>query len=70
VITTSYPTTSQVGVAARLNQVAMIFSEDFDSNATLDGARFIDQLASEFVRENCGTFMVWQPRKYRQVATF
>jgi len=38
---TSYPATSQVGAAARLNQVAMLLSEDFDSNAALDGVRFI-----------------------------
>lgn len=45
---------AQVWAAARLNQVPLIFSEDFNSNATLEGVRFVNPFASDFVLENWG----------------
>ena len=43
---------AQVWATARLNQVPLIFSEDFNSDATLDGVRFINPFAPDFVLEN------------------
>lgn len=45
---------AQVWAAARLNQTPVIFSEDFNSGAMLDGVRFINPFASDFVLENWG----------------
>ena len=45
---------AQVWATARLNQVPVIFSEDFNSNATLEGVRFVNPFASDFVLENWG----------------
>ncbi len=45
---------AQVWAAARLNQTPVIFSEDFNSGATLDGVRFINPFASDFVLEKWG----------------
>ena len=45
---------AQVWATARLNQVPLIFSEDFNSNATLEGVRFINPFAPDFVLENWG----------------
>ena len=45
---------AQVWATARLNQVPVIFSEDFSSNATLEGVRFVNPFASDFVLENWG----------------
>jgi len=45
---------AQVWAAARLNQVPVIFSEDFNPNATLEGVRFVNPFASDFVLENWG----------------
>jgi predicted nucleic acid-binding protein len=43
-----------VWATARLNQVPVIFSEDFTANATLEGVRFVNPFASDFVLENWG----------------
>ena len=43
---------AQVWATARLNQVPVIFSEDFNSNATLEGVRFVNPFASDFMLEN------------------
>ncbi len=45
---------AQVWATARLNQVPLIFSEDFNSDATLEGVRFINPFAPDFVLENWG----------------
>jgi predicted nucleic acid-binding protein len=45
---------AQVWAAARLNQVPVIFSEDFNPNATLEGVRFVNPFAPDFVLENWG----------------
>ncbi len=45
---------AQVWAAARLNQTPIIFSEDFNSGVTLDGVRFINPFASDFVIEKWG----------------
>jgi len=45
---------AQVWATARLNQVPVIFSEDFNSNATLEGVRFVNPFASDFMLENLG----------------
>jgi predicted nucleic acid-binding protein len=45
---------AQVWAAARLNQTPVIFSEDFNSGATLDGVRFINPFALDFVLEQWG----------------
>ena len=45
---------AQVWAAARLNQVPVIFSEDFNSGAMLEGVRFVNPFATDFVLENWG----------------
>jgi predicted nucleic acid-binding protein len=45
---------AQVWATARLNQVPIIFSEDFNTNATLEGVRFVNPFAPDFVLENWG----------------
>jgi predicted nucleic acid-binding protein len=45
---------AQVWATARLNQVSVIFSEDFNPNATLEGVRFVNPFAADFVLENWG----------------
>ena len=42
---------AQIWAMARLNQVPVIFSEDFNSGATLEGVRFVNPLADDFVLE-------------------
>ena len=42
---------AQIWAAARLNQVPLIFSEDFDSGAVLEGVRFVNPFAPDFVIE-------------------
>lgn len=39
---------AQIWATARLNQVAVIFSEDFSTLATLDGVRFINPMTYDF----------------------
>ena len=43
---------AQVWATARMNQWPVIFSEDFNANATLEGVRFVNPFASDFVLEN------------------
>jgi predicted nucleic acid-binding protein len=45
---------AQVWATARLNQVPVVFSEDFNSNTTLEGVRFVNPFATDFVLENWG----------------
>ncbi len=40
---------AQIWAAARLNQIPIIFSEDFSSGTTLEGVRFVDPFAADFV---------------------
>ena len=42
---------AQVWATARLNQIPVIFSEDFTSGITLEGVRIINPFASDFVVE-------------------
>ena len=42
---------AQLWATARLNQVPAIFSEDFDTGATLDGVRFVNPFAPDFALE-------------------
>ena len=42
---------AQIWATARLNQVPVIFSEDFTSGITLEGVRIINPFASDFVVE-------------------
>ena len=39
---------AQIWAVARLNQVPVIFSEDFNSNSVLDGVRFVNPFSAEF----------------------
>jgi len=43
---------AQIWATARLNQVPIIFSEDFNAGATLEGVQFIKPFAPEFVLDN------------------
>ncbi len=45
---------AQVWATARLNQVPVIFSEDYSPYMTLEAVRFINPCASDFVLENWG----------------
>ena len=42
---------AQIWASARLNQVPVIFTEDFQDGQTLEGIRFINPFADEFVIE-------------------
>ena len=42
---------AQVWAAARLNQIGVVFSEDFTEGSTLEGVRFINPFAAEFALE-------------------
>lgn len=42
---------AQIWAAARLNQIGVIFSEDFNPGSILEGVRFVNPLAEEFVIE-------------------
>ncbi|MFO7632755.1 MAG: PIN domain-containing protein [Caldilinea sp.] len=42
---------AQIWAAARLNQIGVIFSEDFNPGSILEGVRFVDPFAAEFVIE-------------------
>jgi predicted nucleic acid-binding protein len=43
---------AQIWAVARLNQIGVIFSEDFNNGATLEGVRFINPFAAGFVVEH------------------
>ncbi len=45
---------AQIWAAARLNQIPVIFSEDFASASVLEGVRFVNPFATDFVLENWG----------------
>ena len=42
---------AQIWAAARLQQISVIFSEDFRDGATLEGVRFVNPLSEKFVLE-------------------
>jgi predicted nucleic acid-binding protein len=39
---------AQIWAAARLNQLPVVFSEDFNIGATLEGVRFVNPFATTF----------------------
>ena len=39
---------AQIWAAARLNQVPVVFSEDFNTDSVLDGVRFVNPFATDF----------------------
>jgi predicted nucleic acid-binding protein len=39
---------AQIWAAARLNQVPVVFSEDFGSGTSLEGVRFVNPFAADF----------------------
>jgi predicted nucleic acid-binding protein len=43
---------AQIWASARLNQTQVVFSEDFNNGATLEGVRFVNPFTSDFVLEN------------------
>ena len=43
---------AQIWATARLNQISIIFSEDFNVGATLEGVQFINPFAPEFVLDD------------------
>lgn len=43
---------AQIWATARLNQVPIVFSEDFASNALVDGVRFVNPFAPDFSLES------------------
>jgi predicted nucleic acid-binding protein len=43
---------AQIWAAARLNQVALVFSEDFSDGQVLEGVRFVNPFAAEFRLED------------------
>ena len=45
---------AQIWAAARLNQVPVVFSEDFNSGAVIEGIRFVDPFAEDFQPEAWG----------------
>jgi predicted nucleic acid-binding protein len=42
---------AQIWASARLNQVAIVFSEDFQDGQVLEGVRFVNPFAADFVLE-------------------
>ena len=42
---------AQIWASARLNQVPVIFSEDFQDGQTLEGIRFVNPFADKFAME-------------------
>lgn len=43
---------AQIWATARLNQIPVVFSEDFNIGASLEGVRFVNPFAREFVLED------------------
>ena len=43
---------AQIWASARLNQISVIFSEDFNNGAVLEGVRFVNPFDPDFVLEN------------------
>ena len=42
---------AQIWAAAHLNQIPIIFSEDFNIGSVIEGVRFVNPLAAEFLLE-------------------
>ena len=40
---------AQIWAAARLNQIPVIFSEDFNAGSVLEGVRFVNPFADDFL---------------------
>lgn len=40
---------AQVWAAAKLNQISLVFSEDFNTHALIEGVRFVNPFAPDFV---------------------
>ena len=45
---------AQIWAAARLNQVGVVFSEDFNPGAVVEGVRFVNPFADDFRAEDWG----------------
>ena len=45
---------AQIWAVARLNQVAVVFSEDFNPGAVIEGVRFVNPFAQDFELEAWG----------------
>jgi predicted nucleic acid-binding protein len=43
---------AQIWASARLNQIPVVFSEDFNVGATLEGGRFVNPFAPEFMLQD------------------
>ena len=43
---------SQIWAAARLNQVEIVFSEDFQDGQSIEGVRFVNPFSADFQLEN------------------
>ena len=43
---------AQIWAAAKLNQIPVVFSEDFSAGQSLEGIRFVNPFAPDFVIEN------------------
>lgn len=43
---------AQIWATARLNQIPVVFGEDFNIGSTLEGVRFVNPFAPDFVLEN------------------
>ncbi len=43
---------AQIWATARLNQLSVVFSEDFNVGSSLDGVRFVNPLAEDFVLQD------------------
>ena len=45
---------AQIWATARLNQVPVVFSEDFNTGSVLEGIRFVNPFAGDFSLSRCG----------------
>ncbi len=45
---------AQIWATARLNQIPVVFSEDFQDGQTLEGVRFVNPFTAEFELESWG----------------
>jgi predicted nucleic acid-binding protein len=45
---------AQIWAAARLSQVSVVLSEDFNAGATIEGVRFVDPFAGDFRLQDWG----------------
>ena len=52
---------AQIWATARLNQIPVIFSEDFASGSTLEGVRFVNPIASDFALDQWAVSITLAP---------